>query len=94
MRPNYRIPPRVALAPEVKCWILQVRTGEFDRVADRIEATWGSQTCEDYLKRLVANLDRDNRAGFPKEVFAAILSLSNVHRAQDARPEARGLSFG
>lgn len=52
---------------------------QFARIADRIEATWGAQTCEDYLVKLIVS-DRERREGFPVQIFMAILRLHNMHK--------------
>lgn len=89
-----KIPPRVEISPEVQILLEDVRKAGFDRVADRLDATWGSATCENYLQQLVANFKRDQRNGFPREAFTPILRLANLHAAIDGPPsDLRGQTF-
>lgn len=53
----------------------------FPRIAEAIKLMWGERDLDDYLKKLIM-ADRTERAGFPKEVLAALLKLYNQHVMQ------------
>lgn len=57
---------------------LLIIRGSYPRIAKAIELMWGTQEMDLYFSRLVMN-DRDDRAGFPPAVLAAILKLSADH---------------
>ena len=57
---------------------LQIIRDSYPRIAKAIELMWGTQEMDLYFSRLVMN-DRDDRAGFPPTVLAAILKLSADH---------------
>lgn len=57
---------------------LLIIRGSYPRIAKSIELMWGTQEMDLYFSRLVMN-DRDDRAGFPPAVLAAILKLSADH---------------
>ena len=56
----------------------------FPRIADAIELMWGNRELDDYLNKLILvdRADRGDRAGFPREVLAALLKLNNQHSAR------------
>ena len=51
----------------------------FPHVVSRVDATWGSQECRDYLVELLRQSDRINRQGFPAVAFRAIFDLLDLH---------------
>lgn len=57
-----------------------IRT-RYPHVAAIIEEMWGRREMDLYFDRLVVK-DRDERAGFPPEIMAAILNLSAMHVKQ------------
>jgi hypothetical protein len=67
---------------------LFVITRLFPRIAAAIELMWGNRELDGYMTKLIL-ADRGDRAGFPKEVLAALLKLHNQHAAQFqfGRPE-------
>jgi hypothetical protein len=54
---------------------------QFPRIASAIELLWGDRELDGYLQKLIL-ADRGDRAGFPKEVLAALLKLYNQHHAR------------
>ena len=56
-----------------------LRKNNFKRIADAIELTWGSTECDAYLSKLIFSEDRENRQGFPPNIFQVILKLYNMH---------------
>ncbi len=50
----------------------------YPKIAKAIELMWGNREMDAYFDRLILN-DRNQRAGFPREVMAAILKLSADH---------------
>ena len=52
--------------------------GHYPKIAKAIELMWGTMEMDAYFNRLIVN-DRVTRAGFPREVMAAILKLSADH---------------
>lgn len=57
-----------------------LRERGFERIADRLDAIWGSPEAETYFYNLIVVTDRDHRNGFPLEVFTTLLRLHNIHR--------------
>ena len=51
----------------------------FPRIYEHIKWVWGSKECADYLYRLIASPDRQDRCGFPQKVFDALLIIHNTH---------------
>ena len=51
---------------------------KYPRIATAIELMWGSREMDTYFSRLIVN-ERNDRAGFPREIMAAILTLSADH---------------
>ena len=68
---------------------------QYPRVAKAIELMWGSKEMDTYFNRLVVN-ERGDRAGFPRDVMAAILKLSADHakRFKFDQQEAMSDSWG
>lgn len=58
--------------------ISQIREGGFERIADHIELKWDTYIIKDYLNNLILS-NREDRQGFPQEVFDAILKLYLLH---------------
>ncbi len=54
---------------------------QFPRIAAAIELMWGNRELDEYLHKMIMT-DRGDRAGFPKEVIAALLKLHNQHVAR------------
>jgi hypothetical protein len=50
----------------------------YPRIATAIELQWGTREMDFYFSNLIID-DRRDRAGFPREVLAAILKLSADH---------------
>ena len=53
----------------------------YPHVAQIIEQIWGTREMDVYFDRLVVK-DREQRAGFPPDIMAAILNLSAMHVKQ------------
>jgi hypothetical protein len=51
---------------------------KYPRIAKAIELMWGAPEMDSYFSQLIVN-ERNDRAGFPREVMAAILKLSADH---------------
>jgi len=51
---------------------------QYPRIAKAIELMWGSREMDTYFYQLIVN-KRNDRAGFPRDVMAAILRLSSDH---------------
>ena len=51
---------------------------QYPRIAKAIELMWGTREMDTYFSRLIVN-ERNDRAGFPRDVMAAILKLSADH---------------
>ena len=51
---------------------------DFEHVAERVKATWGTQACMDYLYELVHDNRDGQRSGFPLEVVEEIVLLMLV----------------
>ena len=51
---------------------------DFEHVAERVKATWGTQACMDYLYALVHDNRDGQRSGFPLEVVEEIVLLMLV----------------
>jgi len=54
----------------------------FERIWKRIDDTWGSQACRNYLEELVVVDDRKERHGFDLTVMTEILHLTELHEKQ------------
>ncbi len=55
----------------------QLRSSEgkpFKHIIEKIRALWGTKTCDLYLNSLLIT-DRNEREGFPPEVYKALMSL-------------------
>ena len=48
---------------------------DFEHVAERVKAGWGTQACMDYLYELVHDNRDGQRSGFPLEVVEEIVLL-------------------
>ena len=60
--------------PKVNRYIASIHDRGFPHVANKIDWTWGTKECQEYLDTLVIDT-RGNRQGFPVEVFKDILQL-------------------
>lgn len=60
-----------------------IKTYGFLRISNAIELMWGTPECDDYISKLIVDFERDNRVGFPQEVFSSILSLYSIHNGFD-----------
>jgi hypothetical protein len=57
---------------------------QFERVANKLNETWGRMPTADYLQDLIFPA-RPGRRGFPPEVAEEILALKNLHEERYAR---------
>lgn len=48
------------------------------RVATQISLLWGTEECDRYLRELLVDTSRDDRQGFPPEIFDELLFLSRL----------------
>lgn len=57
------------------------RLQNFQHVASRIELTWGTRDCREYLYKLTIDDPKQSviRRGFPFEVLDAIVDLIQLH---------------
>lgn len=59
-------------------YLSTIRACGFNKIADRIELIWGSFELDEYFSSLVIS-NREDRQGFPHEVFSAIIKLYLLH---------------
>ena len=57
---------------------LPIVEAKFPRIAEAVRSLWGTPQLDSYLDKLLID-ERGDRAGFPPEVVAALLALSNQH---------------
>jgi hypothetical protein len=56
-----------------------IEHSKFKRIAESIKLLWGDPHLDSYLASLLFVTDRDQREGFPPDIFAALLKLYNIH---------------
>lgn len=55
---------------------------QFPRISVKIEHTWGSKECYDYLNGLLFDTRDNTRNGFSKDVCCAIAKLQMQHNVE------------
>lgn len=50
-----------------------------DRINQRIDALWGTDTCRSYLLELITDTRENSRKGFPRAIMSHLLELLEKH---------------
>ena len=67
--------------PEAEEKCLNLIAEKYARIAGNIRLAWGTEEGKAYLDSLITN-DRGERAGFPFEVFKALMELQSAYKVR------------